>query len=277
VASDIQGIVSVGDSVRLRQVLINLTANAIKFSTNGVVRLVARVIALSPDRVCIRFSVEDQGIGIAADRREQIFRAFEQEEKSTHRRFGGTGLGLSISKELVEMMGGRLSVDSEVGKGSRFFFTLDLPRLPAMPVADETGEPVASALANGLRVLLCEDNAVNQRVATRMLETLGAHVTLAHNGREGLERFAEAEHDLILMDLIMPELDGVEAVREIRMLEAHLGRRTPIIALTASAFREDIDRCLAAGMDGYLSKPFVRSSLLAEISRVLQRDAAVPR
>jgi signal transduction histidine kinase/ligand-binding sensor domain-containing protein/CheY-like chemotaxis protein len=272
--SDVEELVAVGDPVRLRQVLINLTANAIKFTPQGSVRVVVRTVHLQSDRVKLELSVIDQGIGIPPDRRDQIFHAFEQAESSTHRRFGGTGLGLSISRELVNMMGGRLDVESEVGKGSRFFFELDLPRLPVLPAIETPVEAEIIPIPGDLRVLLCEDNLVNQKVATRMLELLGHRVTLARDGLEGIACYREQPFDIVLMDLMMPEMDGAEAAREIRALEAETGRRTPIIALTASAYREDIDRCVAAGMDGYLSKPFVRSGLLAEMSRVLQLDAS---
>jgi len=269
--SEVQGLVAIGDSVRLRQVLINLTANAIKFTSKGTVRVAARVAGSNADQVRVEFSVEDEGIGIAAERKEKIFEAFEQAEKSTHRRFGGTGLGLSISRELVEMMGGRLTLESEVGRGSRFFFTLDLVRATStVSVAEDAADE--PELPQGMRVLLCEDNLVNQRVATRMLEMMGAQVTLARDGNEALARYNESSFEVILMDLMMPEKDGVEAAREIRERERHTGAHTPIIALTASAYREDIERCMEAGMDGYLSKPFVRSSLVVEMRRVLQLD-----
>lgn len=272
VALDVEGLAVVGDAARLRQVLTNLVSNAIKFTPQGTVRIFAKARRVEASRVRIEIAVEDQGIGIPKEKCEQIFQAFEQAERSTHRRYGGTGLGLSISRELIQRMGGRIAVESEAGKGSRFFFEVELPvadQLPAAARSDDYSD--APSLPEGLHVLLCEDNPVNQKVAMAMLEMLGHCVTLARDGREAVQRFREAEYDVVLMDLMMPELDGTDAAREIRALES--GRRTPIIALTASAFREDLERCTAAGMDGHISKPFVRSALIAEMSRVLQSQA----
>lgn len=264
----VEGLVVSGDVARLRQVLTNLTANAVKFSSYGTVRVTASIVAGEENKATVEFSVSDQGIGIPPERLEQVFEPFEQAESSTSRRFGGTGLGLAICRELVERMGGKIQVESEVGVGSRFSFTLTFPRLAAMPAEEAAGaEPLP--MSPGTRVLLCEDNAINQRVATRMLEMLGHQVTLASNGREAIDRFGRGEYDVVLMDLMMPEMDGIETTRQIREMERELGKRTPIVALTASAFREDIERCLNAGMDGYVSKPFVRHSLIAEVSRVL--------
>jgi len=268
VETDVAGcaIVAVGDSKRLRQVLTNLTSNAVKFTPRGKVTIRAKTEARD-GRARVELAVEDEGIGIAPDRCERIFDAFEQAERSTQRHYGGTGLGLAISRELVERMGGRLQVESVVGRGSTFSFTVDLPVLDAMPVSvAQTPAP----LPQRLRILLCEDNAVNQRVAARMLEMLGHHVTVAHNGRVGVALFGQGEFDVVLMDLMMPELDGMDATREMRGMEK--GRRTPIIALTASAFREDVERCVAAGMDGHISKPFVQTALVAEMGRVLRGE-----
>ncbi len=264
--------VVVGDSARLRQVVTNLASNAIKFTHRGTVTIRAKASAIQDGYRSIEIAVEDQGIGIPPDRCQQIFEAFEQAGRGTQRQYGGTGLGLSISRELVERMGGQIAVESEMGQGSRFYFEIRLPVLESMPSSEEA-ENAAPRLPDGLRILLCEDNAVNQRVATRMLEMLGHTVTLARDGREGVKRFAEAEFDVVLMDLMMPELDGTDAAREMRGMEQ--GRRTPIIALTASAFREDVERCVAAGMDGHVSKPFVQTALVAEMSRVLGGKASL--
>lgn len=268
VETDVAGcaIVAVGDAKRLRQVLTNLTSNAVKFTPRGKVTIRAKA-EVREARARVELAVEDEGIGIAPERCERIFDAFEQAERSTQRQYGGTGLGLAISRELVERMGGRLQVESVVGRGSTFSFTVDLPVLDSMPVS-VTQAP--APLPQRLRILLCEDNAVNQRVAARMLEMLGHQVTVAHNGREGVALFGQGEFDVVLMDLMMPELDGMDATREMRGMEN--GRRTPIIALTASAFREDVERCVAAGMDGHISKPFVQTALVAEMGRVLRGE-----
>jgi CheY-like chemotaxis protein len=258
-----------GDSHRLRQVLTNLISNAIKFSTHGAITLRVRSVPCRANHACVEFAVEDHGIGIPADRLQAIFAAFEQAESSTSRRFGGSGLGLAICQELVAKMGGAIHVESEVGKGSRFSFTLELEHLPALPTAAADAPPPATTLTPTLRILLCEDNKVNQRVATRMLETLGHHVTIAADGRAAVDHFRQSSFDVVLMDLMMPEVDGVEATLRIRELEEPGAPRVPIVALTASAFREDIERCRKAGMDGFLSKPFVRQSLVDEVARVL--------
>ncbi|MFN7937303.1 MAG: ATP-binding protein [Bryobacteraceae bacterium] len=267
VATEMTGcsIVTLGDPKRLRQVLTNLTSNAIKFTPRGRVTIHAKA-AVHFNRATVTIAVRDEGIGIAADRRQRIFGAFEQADRHTQRQYGGTGLGLAITRELVEMMGGRIHLESELGRGSTFSFTIEMPVLDEMPA-----QPLAATphLPQGLRILLCEDNAVNQRVAVKMLEMLGHEVTVAHNGREGVALFEKGEYDVVLMDLMMPELDGTDAAREIRTMEN--GRRTPIIALTASAFREDIERCVAAGMDGHIAKPFVQAALIAEMSRVLTK------
>jgi signal transduction histidine kinase/ligand-binding sensor domain-containing protein/ActR/RegA family two-component response regulator len=264
----LDGLVLAGDAARIRQVVSNLLTNAIKFSERGTITLRAAAVAVTPDWATVQIAVEDQGIGIPADRLEHVFDAFEQAEASTSRRFGGTGLGLAICRELVESMGGTIAVTSRVGEGSRFHFTLTLPRVERLPEPDSVAAATAAVPA-GTRVLLCEDNPVNQRVATRMLEMLGHSVTLARDGREAIERYQESSFDVVLMDLMMPEVDGIEATRRIREMEHSAGRRTPIVALTASAFREDVERCLACGMDGFVSKPFVRQSLVEELQRVL--------
>ncbi|MBS1825493.1 MAG: response regulator [Acidobacteria bacterium] len=268
VATDITNcsIVTLGDPKRLRQILTNLTSNAIKFTPRGRVTIYATATVKS-HHASVTIAVRDEGIGIAADRRQRIFGAFEQADRHTQRQYGGTGLGLAITRELVEMMGGRIHLDSELGRGSTFSFTIEMPVLDEMPAQAPAATPY---LPQGLRILLCEDNAVNQRVAAKMLEMLGNEVTIANNGREGVALFQKGEYDVVLMDLMMPELDGTDAAREMRQMEN--GRRTPIIALTASAFREDIERCVAAGMDGHISKPFVQAALIAEMSRVLTRD-----
>lgn len=274
-AIDTGGLVVLGDQARLRQVIINLTSNAIKFTSRGVVTIRASAKPTGRDSARIAIAVEDQGIGISPEERTRIFDAFEQASKTTHLEYGGTGLGLSIARELVQKMGGALQVDSEVGRGSIFHFEIELP-LAATAPSDPSSHPATAVppLPQNLRILLCEDNLINQKVAARMLEMLGHSVTLARDGKESVALFSQSPFDVVLMDLMMPEMDGTEAARSIREFE--LGRRTPIIALTASAFREDVERCLAAGMDGYVSKPFVQAALINEIHRVLSGAAASP-
>ncbi len=243
-----------GDPARTRQVLLNLASNAVKFTEQGAVRIeVSR-----PNASRLRICVTDTGIGITPEQIEKLFDRFMQADSSTTRRYGGTGLGLAISKRLVELMGGEIGVTSEVEKGSAFWFELPLLDTPALPASwrSRPAAPSAVALGAGGRILLVEDNAVNQMVATRMLTRLGYEVTLAQHGREALEKLANQPYQLVLMDCQMPEMDGFEATRLIRdPSSAVLDHHVPVIAMTANAFEEDRDRCFAAGMDDFLAKP----------------------
>jgi signal transduction histidine kinase/ActR/RegA family two-component response regulator len=263
----------VGDAGRLRQVLVNLIGNAVKFTETGSVTLSLTVAASGDGRVSLRFGVRDTGIGIAPDKQDRIFGAFTQADGSTTRRFGGTGLGLAISNRLVGLMGGRLQVESELGAGSLFHFTVELGEHAGGPI-EELVTPARTARAEapartGLRVLLAEDNLVNQRVAARFLQRLGHEVTVAIDGREAIQHWERQPFDLIFMDVQMPEMDGFEAVAAIRAAEETRGGRTPIIALTAHAMSGDRERCLAAGMDGYLTKPIKLTQLVAAIEEVV--------
>jgi two-component system sensor histidine kinase/response regulator len=254
-----------GDPGRLRQVLLNLIGNALKFTAEGKVGLSVKVEEMKDEALMLHFVVSDSGVGIAPEKLEMIFDSFNQADASTTRQFGGTGLGLTISRRLVEMMGGRIWVESQLGEGSCFHFTarfgtwLCALASPAHTVASQ-GLKVRMAdvredHSNALRVLLAEDNRVNQKVATLLLEKRGHHVVLANNGHEALDALAENTFDLVLMDVHMPEMDGIEAVMAIREKEKVTGLHQAVIAMTASAMMGDRERCLAAGMDGYLSKP----------------------
>jgi signal transduction histidine kinase/ActR/RegA family two-component response regulator len=262
----------VGDAGRLRQVLVNLLGNAVKFTERGEVRLAVTAVEAAGDRATLRFDVRDTGIGIPPEKQDGIFAAFTQADGTTTRRFGGTGLGLAISHRLVALMGGSLAVESTSGAGSTFFFTVSLAvhrgALPDDDAAADRGT-VAPAAGRSLRVLLAEDNKINQRVAGRFLERLGHRVTVANDGREAVERYRQEPFDLVLMDVQMPEMDGFEAVSAIREMERGTGLRIPIVALTAHAMSGDRERCLAAGMDGYLTKPVRLASLVAAIDEVL--------
>jgi signal transduction histidine kinase/ActR/RegA family two-component response regulator len=258
-----------GDPMRLRQVLVNLVANGIKFTDAGSVNIA--VTHAGAGR--IRFDVIDTGIGIAANKQRVIFDAFAQADGSTTRRYGGTGLGLTITARLVGLMGGTLNVDSEPGRGSRF--SVDLP-LPAAALALVSGaKRDAAERAAGLKVLLVEDNLVNQLIARRMLEKDGHTVDVADNGAVAIEAFKNSRYDLVLMDLQMPEVDGFEATQQIRAFEAGTGRHTPIVAVTAHAMQGDRERCEAASMDGYTTKPISLDALRTEISRVVGSLAVV--
>ena len=258
-----------GDPVRFGQVVTNLLGNAIKFTEQGGVSI--RVTNLDPrDATDIRLevAVSDTGIGIPAAKLEHIFEAFAQSDSSVTRQFGGTGLGLTISRELAARMGGILRAESEPGKGSTFRFVF--PCAVAALEAEAPGGPLLPTIptANtGRRILVVEDNRINQRLMFAILKKLGHHVTLASSGHEALEYVGAQTFDLVLMDIQMPEMDGVETTQKIREREAHDGRRLPIIALTAHAMTGDRERYLAAGMDDYLTKPIQRDELIAAIDR----------
>jgi signal transduction histidine kinase/ActR/RegA family two-component response regulator len=248
----------VGDPVRLRQVLLNLIGNAIKFTESGGITLSARCQPASQPELCrLELAVTDTGIGIPPDKLKLIFEAFTQADISTTRRFGGTGLGLSISNRLVGMMGGQISVSSQPGHGSTFTVTLELPVADKdMAVAAPPAAPVDNTTSRPLSILLVEDNALNQRVASQLLSRDGHRVTVAGDGQEALDRLDEADFDLILMDMQMPVMDGLTATRRIRDDEQHSGHgRRTIIAMTANAQDSDRSDCLAAGMDDFLTKP----------------------
>lgn len=269
-----------GDAMRLGQVLLNLLSNAIKFTERG--GIVLRVSALSrhEDAARILFEVEDTGIGIDADKQQHIFAAFVQADTSITRRFGGTGLGLSISSQLVQLMGGSLGVQSEPGKGSRFAFTLTLGCPPATaggprPAAETPGSALTAQASTPRRVLLAEDNVVNQKLISTVLQRRGHQVDVADDGKRAVAMAAAQDFDVILMDLQMPELDGIQAKRIIRWLNEHANRRPRIIALTAHALQSDAIRCREAGMDGYIAKPVKMQELLAivEGGAATERDA----
>jgi signal transduction histidine kinase len=253
----------VGDPTRFVQIINNLVDNALKFTSSGYIRLRGRLGKKPDHRQEYRFEIEDTGIGIPAEAIGRLFTSFSQADSSTTRRFGGTGLGLAIVRRLAELMDGNCGVTSEVGKGSCFWFTLLLE--PAADAPADSGpnplamfrSPHAAGEGRKLRVLLVEDNLINQEVASALLETLDCECTIADNGRLALDALAAGNRfDLVLMDCQMPEMDGFEATRQIRAMEAPTGSHLPIVALTANAMAGDRELCLAAGMDDFLSKPF---------------------
>jgi signal transduction histidine kinase/CheY-like chemotaxis protein len=264
----------VGDPGRLQQILVNLLENALKFTPSGTVTVSIRALEQNASDIKLKFSVADTGMGIPKEKHALIFEAYKQADGSTTRNFGGTGLGLSICSELVALMNGEIWVESEPEKGSCFYFTA------VLGVREERAEPNAQSgpidafsEKMPMKVLLVEDNPINQRLALRLLEKRGHHVTVAGNGREALEtleRFAW-NFDAVLMDIQMPEMDGLEATREIRRLESFGTGHLPIIAVTAHALKRDRERCLGAGMDNYVSKPIDSELLL----RLLQDIAPV--
>ncbi|UOQ67028.1 PAS domain S-box protein [Hymenobacter volaticus] len=256
-----------GDSHRLNQVLLNLLSNAIKFTEYGSVTLGGEVLCDTPVAITVRFWVRDTGIGIPDDKQEHIFEIFTQASTDTTRRFGGSGLGLSISQHLVQLMGGTLLVDSAPGQGSTFSFTITLARTPAVPVrALKAAEQPALAK---LRVLLAEDNRINQRISILMLQPWGVEVDCASNGPEALDLFDRHLYDVVLMDIQMPGMSGVEVTDIIRRHPDPRRANVPIIALTANALRRDQERYLAAGMNACLIKPFEEQHLHQTIVSVL--------
>jgi CheY-like chemotaxis protein len=255
-----------GDAVALRRVLLNLLGNAVKFTERGTVTL--RVMpAVAGATSPVLFSVDDTGIGIPPQKLDLIFDSYAQADESINRKFGGAGLGLTISRELVELMGGRIWVRSQVGQGSTFSFTIPLPEASAVrhhPHVLETPE----APARQLRILLAEDSPLNRLVVTAHLEKTGDVIDVAEDGRAAVDAVKAHRYDLVLMDVNMPELDGYEATAEIRRWEQETRQsRTPIVALTAHAFSEDVERSRLAGCDEHVTKPVKRQTLIELLDR----------
>ena len=268
----------VGDSLRLRQIVTNLVGNAIKFTERGEVAVRVEVDGQPAETVCLHFTVRDTGIGIPADKQQVIFEAFTQADASTTRSFGGTGLGLAITSQLVALMGGRIWVESEVGTGSTFHFTVVFGLVDLTPPQRTLVNSVVDAAAPActepgvqparrLNILLADDNLINQRVAIGVLERRGHAVQPVNNGKEALAALACECFDLVLMDVQMPEMDGLEATAAIRRTEQEIGGHIPIIAMTAHAMKGDRERCLASGMDDYLAKPVEPKALNAVLER----------
>jgi len=271
----------IGDPLRIGQVLRNLAGNAIKFTNQGKVSVNVRAESVEASKVTLCFSVVDTGIGIPSEKYRLIFEPFAQADGSTTRKYGGTGLGLSISSGLVEMMGGRIWVESEVGQGSAFRFALTLELATTTHASEAVLPPSTSPGAKRkLRILVAEDNNVNQRLAVRLLEREGHSVTIAGSGQAALDTFERhqlenTQFDLILMDVQMPGLDGLQATARIRERERGSGRRVPIIAMTAQAAESDRLRCLESGMDAYVAKPVRVSDLMGMIETVVP-ESVVP-
>ena len=289
----------VADPLRIRQVLLNLLSNALKFTSQGSISLAVGVDRSEGDRVTIRFGVRDTGIGVSQTALARLFKPFSQADSSMSRRYGGTGLGLAICKHLAELMGGEIGVESGEGTGSLFWFTIQgtvgrvvetapaaesplplvkevpapLPSAPRSESEEEKEDASTTVLArpSETRILLVEDNRVNQRLAMKMLQKRGYLVDLAANGVEALERIGGSAYDLVLMDCQMPEMDGFETTRRIRESEAGTSRHLAIVAMTANALQGDRDRCLESGMDEYLAKPVRAEDLYRMIQSTLAR------
>ncbi len=261
-----------GDPTRLRQVIVNLVSNALKFTKQGEVKISIDVINKDASATELKITVSDTGIGIPEEAQKTLFNAFTQADGSTTRKYGGTGLGLAIVSQLVEMMGGSLGVDSIEGKGSSFWFTVNLQaaeeEIPAV-IADAVGND--RNLQFNANVLLVEDNPINQMVAQKMLQKIGLTATVANNGVEALECLDQQSFDLVLMDCQMPEMDGFDATREIRKLDikSQGQKHLPVIAMTANVMSGDRERCLEVGMDDYIGKPVQRDQLATVLGKWL--------
>lgn len=265
----------IGDPDRIRQILINLIGNAIKFTDKGYVE--TRVSLESEDRqtVWLRFSVEDSGIGITPHQRQNLFDEFTMADQSHSRSQEGTGLGLAICKRLVELMGGKIQVSSQLGEGSNFYFTVPMKRVLGLSATASSPDQAQALLPpQGTRILLAEDNPANQALFQAILEKAGLTVDIASDGQEAIDASREIPYDLILMDVSMPEVDGLAATKEIRATNAPCGR-IPIIALTAHSLDGDRERFIEAGMNDYLSKPVEKAALLSMVAKWVNADARV--
>jgi PAS domain S-box-containing protein len=263
----------IGDDQRLSQVVTNLLTNAVKFTPdNGTISIDSRLLSEEDGMSRIQVCVEDTGIGIADEQKERLFRSFEQAEAGTSRKYGGTGLGLSISRRIVELMSGEIRVESELGKGSRFIFSVLLEKC-TKPIPKQTDNTEHKDDFAGHTILLAEDVEINREIIITLLEPTGLLIDCAENGASAVEMFEKApdKYDMVFMDIQMPEMDGYEATRKIRALNVPNAKTVPIIAMTANVFREDIEKCLDAGMNGHVGKPINVSDVLGQLRKYLTR------
>jgi CheY-like chemotaxis protein len=270
----------VGDPGRLRQVIVNLVGNAIKFTEQGQIVVQLEVMSEDADGLVLHYSVADSGIGVPKEKQQTIFQPFHQADGSTTRRFGGTGLGLAISSTLVQLMGGRIWVESQTNEGSVFQFTVRFGRadMAYAPQKNAPMEPPRHSLpaammpvdlpGRRLHVLLAEDNVVNQLLAASLLKRRGHRVTIVTDGQQALAAIAATAFDIVLMDVQMPIMGGLDATRSIRLTESATSVHLPIVAMTAHAMKGDRERCLEAGMDDYMSKPLSPATLYEIVERV---------
>ena len=259
----------IGDSLRLTQILLNLVVNAIKFTQEGYIHVTAKNLGTDSGKVTVRFTVEDTGIGIPQDKLKMIFESFHQLENEANRRYGGTGLGLTIVKQLVILQGGKISVESQENEGSSFTFELPF-ELAKTPGDTDTLFKIDKDRLSGAKILLAEDNPLNQMVTNKLLSDWGVILDIANNGREAITKLAEKNYDLVLMDVQMPEMDGFEATHYIREKMEPPTRNIPIIALTANAFSGSDNECIRVGMNDYVSKPIQIKNLYLKLVEYIQ-------
>jgi len=266
----------IGDDHRLAQVITNILGNAIKFTPEkGFIDLYARVVSTNGDVCIIEVSIADNGIGISHDQQDKLFDSFHQTESSTTRNYGGTGLGLSISKSIVEMMGGRIWVESEIGKGSTLTFTVELRRCnhfaDTLSLRESDFRPIIRETYEGRQILLVEDVDINREIVLTLLEPTLVSIDYAENGAEAVRMFEASpeKYDMLFMDIQMPEMDGYEATRLIRALDTQRAKSVPIIAMTANVFREDVEKCLESGMNGHVGKPINIDELIGWLRQCL--------
>ena len=267
--------IMIGDDQRLKQVIINLLGNAVKFTPErGSISLSTRLLGEDDGTCKMQIAVSDTGIGISREQQAILFQSFQQADSNTSRKFGGTGLGLAISKSIVDMMGGSIWVESEVGKGSTFTFTISMKCGEVGKELSDRHEVEWDALAGlfeGCSILLAEDVEINREIVTTLLESTLVEIECVENGKEAVRMFSESpyKYDLILMDVQMPEMDGYEATRTIRALDLPNADSIPILAMTANVFKEDVDNCLEAGMDGHIGKPFDFDEVIDKLNKYL--------
>jgi CheY-like chemotaxis protein len=255
----------IGDQDRLRQVLLNLLNNAVKFTPSGEVVLSVDGLSRKPSCTTVRFSVSDTGIGIAQDKQDRLFQRFSQVDGSVSREFGGTGLGLAISKRLVELMGGTIGVRSAEGQGATFWFEIDLPAAAAEHVGEGLS-PRGEAITMPSRILLVEDNDINQEIARAVLQGAGHTVDVAADGSAAIEAVLARSYDLVLMDVQMPVMDGIAATQAIRALD-HPASRLPIVAMTANVLPQQVEKFREAGFDDHVGKPFKKEQLYSAVAK----------
>jgi len=264
------------DAPKLKQVLLNLIGNALKFTHKGTVNVCLETVGVLQDKVKMRYTVSDTGIGIPEDKMHLLFQSFSQVDSSTSRKYGGTGLGLAISQQIVEMMGGSISVESMVGEGTKFSFVISHPISTDQEVVSPTiqDEPTAEIDFSKYKVLVADDNEINRQVFSYMLNLINVDADMATNGIEVIEFCKQSEYDIIFMDMHMPEMDGIEATRIIRQDQRHQPviiavTANVIIAVTANSYHDDRKRCIDAGMNDFLSKPFDNIQLTSILHRIV--------